>query len=306
MGVLEGADLLDATKLLLTLGDLCEDDFTIVRVGGGLFGRKIFQFGLECIGLGHGIEQAGEESALLCGHLCRGCIVGDSAVTYGPDVLGAVDDEVLVDFETATSFGLCGDLGHEVLDDRAEGVAGSPDEEAIGDFLHQFGSIGLVDFSFDILVGDVLDHGLGPDFNVFFLEARFRVLNQLLAEHGEDIGESLDQGDMKIVLDLRNPLEQIFLEEILELAGEFDTGGATTDDNHVQKTFDLFRGLILEGGGLDTVHNLLADPLSIANFLQETSMFADTRDAKGSILSTNADDEHIKWNLGLHGISFDV
>lgn len=233
VGILEGADLLDATELFLALGDLGQNDLAVVRARGGLFGGEVFEFRLEGVRLGHGVEEAGEEGSFLGRDLSGGSVVGYGAVADGPDVLGAIDDQVFVDFETATGFGLGGDLGHEVFDDGSEGVTGSPDQEAIGNLLDRFGSIWVVDLGFNVLVGDVLDHGLGSDFNVLFLEAGFRVLDQLLAEHGQNIGEGFDQSDMEIVFDLRNPLEQILLEEILELAGEFDAGGTTTDDDHV-------------------------------------------------------------------------
>lgn len=233
VGILEGADLLDATELFLALGDLGQNDLAVVRVRGGLFGGEVFEFRLEGVRLGHGVEEAGEEGAFLGRDLGGRSIVGYGAVADSPDVLGAIDDQVFVDFEASAGFGLCGNLGHEVFDYGPEGVTRSPDEEAVGDLLDRFGSIWVVDLGLNVFVGDVLDHGLGSDLNVFFLEAGFRVLDQLLAEHGQDIGEGFDQGHMEIVFDLRNPFEQILLEEILELAGEFDAGGTTTDNDHV-------------------------------------------------------------------------
>lgn len=84
---------------------------------------------------------------------------------------------------------------------------------------------------------------------------------------------------MEVVLDFRNPLAQIVFEKVLELAGKLDTGGTTADNNHVQETLDFLVGLVLEYGGLDAVHNTLADFLSIANLFEEARVFADTGDA---------------------------
>jgi hypothetical protein len=46
----------------------------------------------------------------------------------------------------------------------------------------------------------------------------------------------------------------------------------------VQKTLDLLLRLILEHGSLNTVHDALADPLGIANLLQEARVLLDTLD----------------------------
>jgi hypothetical protein len=84
---------------------------------------------------------------------------------------------------------------------------------------------------------------------------------------------------MEIVLDFRNPLAQIVLEKVLELAGKLDTGRTTADNNHVQEALDLLVGLILEDSGLDAVHDTLADFLSIADLLEEARVLSDTGDA---------------------------
>lgn len=91
-------------------------------------------------------------------------------------------------------------------------------------------------------------------------------------------GEGLDKGDTEAIRDLGHPSLKVIFEEILEFTGEFDTSGATTDDNHVQKTLALLRALVLEGGGFTAVHDTLTDTLSIADLLQEARVLADTRD----------------------------
>ena len=52
--------------------------------------------------LRHGVEHAGEEGSLLRGDLGGWGVVGNGAVADGPDVVGALDDEVFVDEQAAT------------------------------------------------------------------------------------------------------------------------------------------------------------------------------------------------------------
>lgn len=47
------------------------------------------------------------------------------------------------------------------------------------------------------------------------------------------VRQGLHKGHMEVVLDLRNPLLEVLLEEVLKLTGEFDTGGSATDHDHV-------------------------------------------------------------------------
>jgi hypothetical protein len=96
---------------------------------------------------------------------------------------------------------------------------------------------------------------------------------------GKYIRQSLDKGYVEIVLNLRNPLAQVILEKVLQLARKFDTGGTTANNNHVQKTLDLVLGLVLEGSRLDAVHDTLANLLRVADLLQEAGILANTGDA---------------------------
>lgn len=74
---------------------------------------------------------------------------------------------------------------------------------------------------------------------------------------------------MEIILDFRNPPLQVIVKEVLQLTSKLDTGGATADHNHVQEPLDLLWGLVFEHGSFDTVHDALANLLSIADLLQE-------------------------------------
>lgn len=84
---------------------------------------------------------------------------------------------------------------------------------------------------------------------------------------------------MEVVLNLRNPLPQILFEEVLEFTSKLDTGRATANDNHVEKSLDFFFGLVLERSRLDTVHDALADLLGVTDFLQKARVVLDSGDA---------------------------
>jgi len=91
-------------------------------------------------------------------------------------------------------------------------------------------------------------------------------------------GKGLNESDTELIGNFGHPGLEVVLEEVLELTSELDTGRATTNDDHVEKTLALLRALVLESGGFTAVHNTLADTLSISNLLQEARVLADTRD----------------------------
>jgi hypothetical protein len=108
---------------------------------------------------------------------------------------------------------------------------------------------------------------------------------------------------MESVGNIRNPLPQVVLEEILQLCGKLYSGWPTPNNNlnyhrvldmtqvtqyhtsdnecahHVKKAFLLLGRLILEHGCLNAVHHLLADLLRVTNLLQEACMLLDTWNA---------------------------
>lgn len=302
--VVERLDILDAAELPLKALNLAGRLGAVagVEVEGA---AEVVDAGLEVLRLGHVVEQAAEEAALLGGDLGGGGVASNGAVTDGPDVAGTLDDKVLVDSEATARVGLGGDARDEVLDDGADSVAGGPDEEAVGDDDALAGAVGLGDLGLDGGLGDLLDHGLGLDVNLLLAEGVLGVVNQLLGEGGQDVGQGLDQGDLEAGADLGDQLLDVLLEKVLQLAGKLDAGRATADDNHVHQAVDLFRALALEGGRLDAVHNLLADALGVANLLEERAVLLDAGDAKGGVLGTNADNEHVVGDLGLHGLALD-
>lgn len=188
VGVLKGRHLLDSPETLLEVLDLGESLVALLLVGGLLLDiGQAQQCALNLLGLGHLVEEAGEEGTFLSGDLGRGGVVCNGAVTDGPDVLGTLDDQVLVDGETTAGVLLSGDLGHEVLDDGAESITGGPNEETEWDLLENLLAVRTGGFGLDELVGNPLDHGLGADLNGFLLEGLLGVVDQLLGEHGKDL-----------------------------------------------------------------------------------------------------------------------
>jgi len=279
VGVLEGTNLLGSTELLLALTDLIKNLIAlIVGLGLGLGVGQVLKFLFNGISLGHGVEETSQEGTLLTGNLSSGSIVGNSTIANGPDVLGTVHDKVFVDSKTTAGVLLSGDLTHQITDNRANGVTSGPNQQTVGDSLDNLGSIRISDLGLNVLVGDILDHSLSADGDLFLLEGRFGVVNQLFGEHGQNVGQSFDQSNVEVVLNLGDPLLQIIVEEILKLTSELDTSGATTDDDHVQQALDLIGSLILEHSSFDTIHDTLTDVLSIVDLLQEARVLANTRD----------------------------
>jgi hypothetical protein len=75
---------------------------------------------------------------------------------------------------------LCGDLGHEVANNRANGVAGGPDEKAVWNLFHLLFAVWACGLGFDVFVEDVVDHRLGADCDLLFVERSFCVIDELL------------------------------------------------------------------------------------------------------------------------------
>jgi len=188
VGVLEGAHLLDAAQALLHLFVGLEDLVAGGLVGGALLlGAQRAQLVLEALGLRHLVEQAGEEGALLRRDLRGRRVVRHRAVPHRPDVLRALHHQVLVHRQPAPAVLLRRDLRHQVAHQRPQGVARRPHEQPVRNLLHLLLAVGTGRLSFDVLVGDVLDHGLGADGDLLLVEGSLRVLDQLLAEHGKDV-----------------------------------------------------------------------------------------------------------------------
>jgi hypothetical protein len=321
--VLKGSDLLDAAEALLELLDLAEDLVASLLAGGLLLGvGELGKLGIDFLGLGHVVEHAGKESTLLGSDLGRWGVVCHSAVTDSPDVLRALDNQVLVHGETTARVLLCGDLVDEVLDQGSEGVTSGPDEKTVWDLLDHLLAVGPSGLGLDVLLSHVLDHGLCADGDGLLLECLLGVVDELLGEHGQDVGEGLDEGDVEVILDLGEPLLQIRMEEVLELTSKLDTGRTATDDDHMQQALLLLVGLVLECGRLAAVHDTRADALGVAHFLQEEAVLAHTGDAcwllavsrsrysasrtKGCVLGADTHNEHVEGDLGLGRVALDL
>jgi hypothetical protein len=321
--VLKGSDLLDAAEALLELLDFAKDLVAGFLAGGFLLcDGELGELGVDFLRLGHVVEHAGEKSTFLGSDLGCWSVVCNSAITDGPDILGALDDQVLIHGKTAAGVLLCGDLVDEVFDHGSESVTGGPDEQAVGDLLDNLLAIGPGGLGLDVLLRHVLDHGLCADGDGLLLEGLLGVIDELLGEHGQDVGEGLDEGDVEVILDLGEPLLQIRVEKVLELTRKLDTGRSATYDDHVQQTLLLLVGLVLECGRLAAVHDTRADALGVADFFQEEAVFTYTRDTcyllamsrckhsarrtKGRVLGTDTHNEHVEGDLGLGRVALDL
>lgn len=298
VGVSEGLDVLDTAELLLKRLNLSGDlgRIALLEVQAA---AKLLDALLLSIRLGHVVEQTGQERTLLGSDLGGRGVAGNSAVTDGPDVASSLNDEILVDGKTAAGVLLSGDLTHKITDDGSDSVTGSPDKQTVGNAESLLAAIGTSELSLDKVLCHLLDHSLELDVDVLLTHCVFGVLDKLLGERGENVGKSLDKSDLEAVADIGDQLLDILLEEIAELSSELNTGGTTTNNDHVHEAVDLLLGLALEGSSLNTVHNLLADQLGVANLLEETAVLADTRNTESGILSTDTDDKHVVRNLGL-------
>src|SRR5690606_25101754 len=125
-----------------------------------------------------------EVGSLLGGDLGGWGVLGLSAVAYSPDSLSSINNEVLIDGKTTAGSLLLWNLIHEVSDDWTNGISGSPDKAAVWNTLLLARSVGEDGLNLDVLVGDVLDHGLGSDIDLLVSERLFRVVDESLAEHG--------------------------------------------------------------------------------------------------------------------------
>jgi len=115
-------------------------------------------------------------------------------------------------------------------------------------------------------------------------------------EHwGTYAGKSFDKSNTEFISNFGHPGLEVVLEEILELTSELDTSGATTDDNHVQKTLALLGALVLESGSFTAVHDTLTDTLSISNLLQEARVLADTRNTCSKYVSITSRSRASTW-----------
>jgi len=90
----------------------------------------------------------------------------------------------------------------------------SPDDHSTRHFFDTF--IGhLEDYT---LFLDFLNHRLGQDVNLGFLEGRFGVVNECLAERGQHGWKSLDKGDLHPTGELGIPEFEILVQKVVKLA----------------------------------------------------------------------------------------
>lgn len=108
------------------------------------------------------------------------------------------------------------------------------------------------------LLLDLLHHRLRQNINLGLLERRLGVVDELLGEHREHRGESLDERDLDVRRKFGVPRAQILFKEIMDFAAQLDTGGTATDDDHVQESVNLLFALTRERSGLEACDITLA------------------------------------------------
>jgi hypothetical protein len=81
---------------------------------------------------------------------------------------------------------------------------------------------------------------------------------------------------VEVFSDIWYPFLEVIKEEILKLASELYACWSTADDNHVEKTLDFFRILVLKSGGFAAVHYSSSNSLGIIDFFEEKTMFPNT------------------------------
>jgi hypothetical protein len=200
VGVVEGSELGGSVQLL---GQSL--DFSLVGSGVGL---QLLELSLKLVLLSELAEHLGKVDTLLRGDLGSGGVLSSGAVSHGVSSLSSEQSKVVVNKQTS-SLSLCvGKLAHQVSGDLSGSVTGGPDKKTVGDLLHLL--VGVLDDNAGRL--DILNHGSGENVNLVGSELVLSVLDELLGEGGKDVGESLDQGDLQSVGDLRVPLLQVVLQ----------------------------------------------------------------------------------------------
>lgn len=199
MRVVERSHLGNPVKLLGQSLDLSG-----VGIRGGL---EVGELSLILVLLAELAKGLSEVDTLLTGNLGGRGVLRSGTVTDGVSALGAEKGQVVVNEKTTSLSLRVRELAHQVTGDVSRSVTGSPDEETVWDLAHLL--VGVLDDN--RLRLDVLDHGSGKDINSVGSELVLGVLDQLLAEGGKDVGQSLNKSDLQSVGDLRVPLAQVVL-----------------------------------------------------------------------------------------------
>lgn len=247
-------------------------------------------------------EDASEVTTLLRGDLGSGSVVGSSAVTEGEDTFSSEEAKVFVNEETSSRVLLLRNLVHQILGDLTSSVTSGPNKETVR-VLNEFLLFVLSDESF---LFDFLDHSLGGDVDLVLLEGRHGVVNELLREHGKNVGEGFDQGDLDAGSEFRVPVSEILLEEIVKFTSVLDTSWSTSDNNEVKETVNLSLSLSSKVGSFDTVHNPSTNLLGIPDFLEEASVLLDSLDTESLVLSSDSVNEVVVGDFSSSDFSLDL
>lgn len=74
----------------------------------------------------------------------------------------------------------------------------------------------------------------------------------------------------------------------MELSGVLDTGGSSSDNDHVHQSVDLGLGLSGEGGRLDAVHELGSNLVRVGELLEEARVLGHTGHAERLVLASDS------------------
>lgn len=295
--VLEGQHGSGSSQLSGLGLELSKDVLSLLLVKGVL--RLLLEVGdlvVEVLGLSNAVEQVSKVGSLLGGNLGSGCVLGGRTVTKSPDALGTLNNKVLVDKKTSSGALLSRDLGHELSNNRSHSVTGGPHKSSVRHLKGLLSTVTLGLLGSDHILVNRLNHGLGQNGDLLVREGFLGVVNELLGERGQNVGESLDKSNLEIVSDIGDPLSEIVLEEVLELGSELDTGRATSNNDSVQKSLSDLR-VLLELGLLNAIHEGSSNLLGVGDLLEEASVLLDTGDTKGGGHGANTDNKIVEGDL---------
>ena len=119
---------------------------------------------------------------------------------------------------------------------REESTHGCPNQKSEG----QLDELLLLVLDDDAVGLDLLHHRLRQDVDLRLLERRLGVVDELLAEHGQHGRQRLDERDLDLVGKRGGvPLPEVFGEEVVQLARDFDARGAAAYDDLVCVKIEL-------------------------------------------------------------------
>ena len=214
------------------------------------------------------------------GDLCSWRVLREGAVTEGVNLVATVQSQVLVDQQTSSCCLLFDNLGGQLFGQLTLSVTTGPDKGTVWND-HILGlTVWMAVCRVDVLVVNLLDHGVGLQVEALLLKNILSILDQPWVEHREDIVLGLNQGDAHLVLNSWDELAQVLEDVVLDFCCQLDTSWSTTADDKAQESLSVFGVLRQQPGRLDLIKELLSDGSGVVRFLKERRVLVDTRDAE--------------------------